>query len=89
MKFCFSFPISMCCFNLSTVKNFNHTLLKSLCVDLKTSSPCWFLNMFFYCRCGRRVANRMWLKRDERTLHFIKHYGLRLMKCINLTARHH
>ena len=31
----------------------------------------------------------MWLKGNERTLHpFIKHYGLRLKKCINVIAKH-
>ena len=31
----------------------------------------------------------MWLKGNERTLHhFIKHDGLRLEKCINVTAKH-
>ena len=62
MKFCFWFPISMRCLNLSTVKNFNHTLIQPFCVGLKTSSPCWFLNMFsiidvLLTGCGWREIN--------------------------------
>ena len=45
MMFCFWFPISMRCLNLSTVKNFNHTLIHPFCVDLKTGSPYWFLHI--------------------------------------------
>ena len=46
MKFCFWFPISKRCLNISTVKNFNHTLIQTLCVDLKIRSLCWLLHMF-------------------------------------------
>ena len=46
MKFCFLLPISMRFLSFSIVKNFNHTLIQPFCVGLKTSSPCWFLNMF-------------------------------------------
>ena len=86
MTFYFWFPISRYVLpNLSTVNNFNHTLIQPFCTGLKTSSPCWFLNMF-RLRC---VADRMWSKGNERTLHhFIKHDGLILEKCINVTAKH-
>ena len=46
MKFFFWFPISLRFLNLSTVNNFNYTLIQPFCVDLKASSPCWFFNMF-------------------------------------------
>ena len=46
MKFCFWLPISIRCLNLSTDKNFSHTLIQPFCVDLKTSSRCWFLYKF-------------------------------------------
>ena len=46
MAFCFWFPISMRCLRLSTVKNFNHTLIHPFYVDLEAGSPCWLLNMF-------------------------------------------
>ena len=36
-------PLSMGYLNLSTVKNFKHTLIQPFCVDVKTSSPCWYL----------------------------------------------
>ena len=69
MKFCFWFPISIRCFNLNTVKNFSHTLIQSFRVDLKTSSPCWFLHIPSIID----VLLRMWLKGKEGALHhFIK-----------------
>ena len=38
---------------------------------------------------NRCAVNGMWLERNECTLlHFIKHNGLRLNKCINVTAKH-
>ena len=46
MKFCFRFPIAMRYLNLSSVRNFNHTLIQPLCVELKTGSPCWPLYVF-------------------------------------------
>ena len=46
MNFCFWFPISMRCVNLSTVNNFNHTLIQPFCVDLKTDSLCCFSTCF-------------------------------------------
>ena len=39
MKFCFWLPIAMRCLNLSSARNFNHTLIQPLCVELKTGSP--------------------------------------------------
>ena len=61
MKFCFWFPIPMRCLNLSTVRNFNHTLIQPLCVELKTGSPCWPLHMFSIINmlltgCGRKES---------------------------------
>ena len=46
IEFCLGFPISICCLNLSTIKIFNLILIQPFCVDLKTSSPGWFLHMF-------------------------------------------
>ena len=71
IKFCFWFHISMRSLNLTTVKIFIHILIQPSCVDLKTSSPCWFLHMFFFYRV---IVNRLWQKENERTLHhFTKH----------------
>ena len=58
MEFCFWFPISMRCWNLSNVKNFNNTLIQPICADLKTISPCWFLHMLSIID----VLLRMWWK---------------------------
>ena len=72
--------------NLSTVKNFNHTLIQPFCVGLKTSSPCWFLNMFSVIDV---LITGFWLKGNERTPHhFIKHDVLRLERRINVTSKH-
>ena len=62
MTFYFWFPISMRCLNLSTVKNFNRTLIHLFCVDLKTGPPCWFLHTFpiidvLLTGCGRKEMN--------------------------------
>ena len=52
-------------------------------IDLKTSSHCWFLHMFSIIR----VLLTRW-NRKEMNAHSIRHDGLRLKKCINLTAKH-
>ena len=71
MKFCLWFPISERCLNLRTVNIFNHILIQPFCVDLKTSSPCWFLHMFFYYRgvVGRMCVAECELA--EMNTHFI------------------
>ena len=47
MEFCFWFPISILCLSLSTVKNFNHTLIQPFCVDLKTGSHFLVIPLFY------------------------------------------
>ena len=60
-KFWFWFPISIRRLNLSTVKIFNDIFIQSLCVDLKTNSPCWFLHMFSIIECCYQdVVERKW-----------------------------
>ena len=81
MKSCIWFPKCLRCLIWALTNSFHNILIQPFCVDLKTSSLCWFLHILYGLRmlligCGR------W----EMSSQFMRYGSFRLNECIDSTT---